>query len=194
MRVIILSALGLLLLACKPAAPAKFADTDRVVEAQKKWCAMMAELDGGDGPWRYQSDCEAATPTGSAQFVERMVPCFKKLKVEYGENAPDSGLMIDECTQQVLGGADPGDISDNDLWVARCERMVRCQKVEQKTCDTILDRYDGYTKALLTSQYNLEAQTKVASCLREGDCEEDEDRAQDACYLKVRGYRVWLPL
>jgi predicted small lipoprotein YifL len=180
--------------ACTPRAPLTYPDADSVASAQKKWCAMMAELEGGDGPWRFQADCDAATPTGSAQFVERMTPCFKQLKQDYGDRAPDSGSMIDECTQQVLAGADPGDISQTELWRARCDRMVRCAKADASTCDGVIERLDGYTKALLTNMYNLEAQAKVAGCLAESACSDDEPSAEDACYLKVRGYRVWLPL
>jgi len=194
MRVLKLLFVGSFVVACKPAAPVKTADHDSVVAAQHKWCVMMAELEGSDGSWSHHADCDAAMPTGSAQYVERMVDCFRDQKRDYGDNAPDSGAIIDACTVEVLAGVDPGDVSDTGVMKARCERMIRCQQLDQQACRGINERLDGSTKALLTSMYNLQAQGEIAKCLADEPCTDDEDRAHDACYRKQRGYRVWLPL
>lgn len=180
--------------ACAPPAPAKFPDDDRVAAAQQKWCDMLAKLEAPDGNWLSRRDCEAGEPTGSAQYIERMTPCFEQQRRDYGDAAPDSGAIIDSCTTEVLSGSDPGDVSQTEVMKARCERMLRCQQLDQDACDGVLERLDPFTKAVLTNVYNLKAQAKIAACLRDTECSEDEDAAYDACYQTVRGYKLWLPL
>jgi hypothetical protein len=183
---------SLFVTACKPP-PVVHPDRDKVVAAQKEWCDMLGEL-AGEG-WMHQKDCEAAFPGASAQFLSRMSKCYGQQMKEYGDNAPDSGAIIGDCTQQVLAGVDPGDVFDTVAGRARCSRQQRCQAVSIETCQSVLDRLDGATKATLTNIYNLRAQHDLATCLAEGKCDEDNDEeAMNACYRGARDGMLWLPL
>ena len=181
--------------ACQPAAPAKHPDHDKVVSAQKAWCDMLAELEGSS--WMHQTECEAAYPGASAAFLSRMTTCYGEQMKSYGDNAPDSGAVISDCTLQVLGGVDPGNVSKTVAGRARCSRQQRCQAVSPEVCSGVFDRLDGPSKALLTNVFNLKTQHALASCLADGDCaaspEEDEAAVED-CYREQRDRLVWLPL
>ena len=113
--------------------------------------------------------CEEAYPAASAAYLQRLSRCYGKAMRDYGDTAPDSGAIIDECSQKILMGAEVGNVSGTDLYKARCARQARCQNVSQEVCDGAWARLDGMTQSLLSSKYNLRAQAEIAACLeREG--------------------------
>ncbi|HHH11072.1 MAG TPA: hypothetical protein ENK23_03245, partial [Sorangium sp.] len=155
-------------LACRRPEP-KFPDDVGVAEARAKWCAMINKH-RSDGTATVLAECEAFYPAASAPFLNKMVGCYDKLLNEYGDDAPDSVTLIDNCTQQVLGGADPGDVSDTPAVKARCERMLRCQQVPIAACNKSFAEVDGMSRAVLSNMYNLKAQAEVAACLNDTAC------------------------
>jgi hypothetical protein len=180
------------LLACKPAGPTSFPDQDKVVAAQKKWCAGLASVAGDN--WLHQDDCEAAYPTGSAAFVAQMAECYPEQVAGLGEDAPDSAAILSLCSDQILIGADPGDVSRTAVVTTRCARMERCEKVSREECLAAFDTLNGMQQAIFTSMYNLRAQAQIATCFDELECQDDEDEARAQCYREPSDARVWLPL
>ncbi len=184
-----------LLLACSPSAPAKYPDQAAVTDANGTWCAMLAKLDGSQlAEWRYGEACVAATPSASSAFLKRLSSCYGGTMEEYGDSAPDSGAIIGKCSVDILGGADPGDVGQTALYQARCSRQERCQKVSAAICDGAWGRLDGMTQALLSSKYNLQAQSRIAACLDDEDCAENDAPVEAACYDAAHKQLVWLPL
>lgn len=183
-----------LVLGCTPSAPAKYADHGNVSRAQAGWCAMLAELDGEKiDAWRHRAECRAAFPSASAAFLERFTQCYGSAKKELGASAPDSGAILSDCSQQILGAAEPGDVSGTELYQARCARQERCQAVSADVCRGAWDRLDGMTQSLLSSKYNLRAQAEIAGCLTDKACEDDEAAAEAACYDAAHARVMWLP-
>ncbi len=178
--------------ACKPAEPTSFPDGDKVVAAQKKWCAGLASLAGDR--WLHQDDCEAAYPTGSAAFVAQMAECYPEQVAGLGEDAPDSAAILSLCSDQILVGADPGKVSHTAVVTARCARMQRCEQVSLEECRAAFESLDGMQRATFTSMYNLRAQAQIAKCFDEQECGDDEDRVRSDCYREPFDARVWLPL
>lgn len=194
-----LALLLLLPFACK-LRPSSFPDDLSVMKAQKVWCQAMAKYEAPKGStWMHEKDCNKAFPAGSAQFVAAMATCYRKQHAEY-EEVPDLGSLVANCTEEIMVKADPGDLSKNDLVLARCERQLRCSKVALDECKSAFNRVDGYAKAYLTHMYNLQAQAKIADCMRESPCGKGKDPAkanakiEKACYKPMRDARVWLPL
>lgn len=184
-----------LALSCTPPAPAQHPDHDKVAKAQKSWCAMLAKVDGDAlKAWRHRDACLDAYPTASAAFLERLGRCYAGALEKYGEGAPDSGAIIDECSREVLGGADPGDVTRTELYQARCARQERCLKVSRDVCDGAWGRLDGMTQAMLTAKYNLRGQADIAACLDDESCEEDDAEVESACYDAAHAKLVWLPI
>lgn len=181
--------------ACAPTRPASHPDAERVTAAQAKWCAMLAEADGvALDAWRYRKECLAATPSGSAAYVERLAGCYGRALADYGDDAPDSAAIIDACTTEIMAGADPGDVTESELFQARCARLERCSEVSPTICASAWEQVDPAARAMLTSMYNLGAQAEIAACLRDTACTDDEDAAERACYRPLRDRRAWLPL
>ena len=110
---------------------------------------------------------------------------------EFGENAPDDGALVSDCTETVLAGAEPGNVSKSPVVRARCERSERCDKLPMKNCLATFSQLDGMQRAVFTSLYNLRAQNEIAGCLSDSDCGPEPE---DACLKKWYDQRVWLPL
>ena len=179
--------------ACAQPPPAKHPDHDKVAAAQQKWCDMLAEL-GGER-FRHAKECGAAYPGASADFLVRMTTCYGEEMKRYGDDAPDSGAVVSDCTLQILTGVDPGDVAQTVAGRARCARQERCQGISQDVCQSVFDRLDGSAKAMLTNMYNLRSQHELATCLTDGACGTDGDEAEmEKCYQDARQKLVWLPL
>ncbi len=172
-------------------APSSYADHDAVVAAQAKWCATIAELYGD--AWRDGAACEAAYPAGSAPFLALMADCYVQQVSEIHEHRIGTEALRRACTDMVLESSDPGDISDNAVIRARCDRMERCQEVSRASCLGILEQLSSTQRSGLTSMYNLRAQAQVAECLDSTPCDRNEDKIHAACYDQVFAERVWEP-
>lgn len=184
-----------LIASCGPQRPASYPDHGKVDKAQAGWCKMLAALDAPRGDvWRHQRECEAAFPSASAPFLEKLTACYREAMEGQGDAAPDNAVVIEGCTQQILGGAEPGDVTNTELYKARCQRQSRCQQVSAEVCSSAWEQLDGMAQSILTSMYNLGAQAEIAACLDGGECAEDDAAAQDACYQSAKDKLVWLPL
>jgi predicted small lipoprotein YifL len=181
--------------ACGPGKPTSFPDQDKVSAAEKKWCDVLAELEGQAGKWSFQKECEAAYPTSSAPFLAKMADCYKQRRTDLGENAPDSAALVADCTEQILANVNPGDVSVAEPIRARCDRMLRCQKLAVEECQAAFKALEPSQQATLTAMYNLQAQSGIAQCLDDEPCAgADDDAVHDRCYRKQLDHRVWLPL
>jgi hypothetical protein len=177
-----------LVFSCKPS-QVNYPDDGKVASSQKQWCAALARV-SGDG-WQHQNECETAHPSGSAAFLSKMAECYRKRHEEFGENAPDDGALVSDCTETVLAGAEPGNVSKSPVVKARCERSQRCDNLPVKNCFATFSSLDGMQRAVFTSLYNLRAQNEIAGCLSDSDCGQEPE---DACLKKWYDQRVWLPL
>ncbi len=192
MRTIALAALAALA-ACKTA-PASYPDSAKVQSAEKKWCDALAKYETPeDQHWRHGDACAAAAPAGSAPFIAQMTACYLKVHDEHGDSAPDLGAIIATCADEVLAGAESGDVSQSEAVQARCARMEKCEKVPKAECLAAFDKLEPMQKAGLTSMYNLRAQHDIADCLDGASCSDNEDEARGKCYDAVQRRRVWLP-
>lgn len=182
-------------IACGPGKPASYPDRSKVEGSQKKWCEILADLDGDklEG-WGYRTDCLGAYPAGSSAYVSKLAECYGKTKKSLGDEAPDSAAIIDSCSVEILSGAEPGDVKNTALYIARCNRKERCSQVARAVCDQVWEQLDGSSRATLTSIYNLRAQAEIASCLDDTACSADEESAVDACYQPQRDAIVWTQL
>jgi len=178
--------------ACAPPKPASFADDDKVVAAQKKWCAGLEKHASKDS-YSYSTECEAARLTGSADFIAGMTKCYDQQLTDFGENVPDMAVLVQQCTEQVLYNTDPGDVSASPTIKARCARMNKCEKVEVSACTEAIASLSGAQRATISAMYNLDAQWDIARCLEDTDCSPDEDATRLACFKPARSKRVWLP-
>lgn len=172
-------------------APSSYSDHDAVVAAQAKWCATVAKLYGDK--WSDSAACEAAYPAGSAPFLTLMGDCYVQQVAEIHEHRIGTEALRRACTDMVLESSDPGDISDNAVIGARCDRMQRCQEVSRSSCLGILEQLSNTQRSGLTAMYNLRAQAQVAACLDGTPCDRNEDKVHAACYDQVFAERVWEP-
>lgn len=169
-----------------------FPDEGRVAAANEKWCAALEKM-GEQGRWSYAKECAAATPTASANFLERLSTCFARQLEELGDQAPDGHSMLQACTDEILYDTEPGDLSGNVLVRVRCERTERCEKSPADECRAAFERLEPAQRGLFVSMYNLRAQQEIARCLEETACATDEDGARGACYQAAYDKRVWTP-
>jgi hypothetical protein len=176
---------------CKPGMPSSFPDADRVVKAQKNWCAMLAKAEAPEGEWRYQRACEQAHPTSSAAFLTRLTKCFASEYEQLGDDSPDEAIMMDVCTNEVFATSDPGEAKITTLVAARCRRTAKCTPITYPECTEAFEDLDAALRLLLTDMYNLRAQYEIASCLDDGACTKDEDTAMGACYDVQTERRAW---
>src|SRR4030095_35858 len=117
--------------------------------------------------------------------------CYRKRHEELGEQAPDSGALVSECTETVLATAEPGNASKSPVVQARCARSERCDELSVKNCIATFNRLDGMQSAVFTSLYNLRAQDEIAHCIEDAECGPEPE---DACLKQAYDKRVWLPL
>lgn len=178
----------LVLASCSPGAPVGYPDDANVGGAQKKWCAALAATQGKS--FQHAKECEAGIPTGSAAFVAKMAECFQSRMQELGESAPDMGAIVGECTELIIGGSEPGNVSKSPVVVARCSRSERCDEVEPSACVAAFNQLDGPQRATFTSIYNLRAQSKIAACIEDAPCGPE---GENPCFKEAYGVRVWMP-
>ena len=50
------------------------------------------------------------------------------------------------------------------------------------------------SRAILSNMYNLRAQGRIAACLNDAPCGEEEESVQESCYQPVHDALVWLPI
>lgn len=173
---------------------ASYPDGDRVVAAQKAWCAMLAELltpEGEADAWEDRSDCEGTYPTASAEFLAAMTECFRTMASRAGGEMNPYRIVAD-CTEQVLVDLG-GEVRGLAIVQARCERTARCQPdVTVEECKDGFEMLPLSERSRLSTMYNWGAQADIASCLDSG-CTDDEDAAMIECYEDAHADRVWLP-
>ena len=185
-------AIGSLPLACGGGpAGASWPGAADVAKAQSGWCAMLAEkkaLPEGD-----KGACEGADVTGSAAYVRLMTKCIAGRLDAAAEDAVDHRQMAADCTDAVTLELPLDQGEGKEVLAARCDRMVRCEKVTLDECKVGVEKLESAQRAIFTTTYNHAALSEVADCLGSKGCTDDEDAAREACYTPVRERLLWFP-
>lgn len=180
--------------ACAGPPPAATPDTDAVVRAQAQWCSMLARVAGNETGWSDLDTCKAARPAGSAAFIKLAAKCYEERTQTYGENAPDTRLLADECKDEVVFKLPDDGGKSRFVLDARCERMTRCEKVPMDECKGALDRLEPSQLSVFTTMFNLTALNEIKACLDSEDCTTDEDAVRTKCYEEPSQKLLWFPL
>lgn len=155
---------------------------------------MLARVAGHEKDWDQLATCKAATPTGSAAFVKLATKCYENRVASYGDNAPDTRLMADECKDEVVYQLPEDNGRSRFVLEARCDRMTRCEKVAKAECLAALDQLDPSQLAVFTKMYNQTSLAEVKTCLDSGDCTDNEEAQRTACYEPLTSRLLWFPL
>jgi hypothetical protein len=173
---------------------AGYPDRPGVEAAQASWCDTLAKIHGGPDGWEHLSDCKSAYPDGSPAFVKAMATCYAERIESYGENAPDSASLREECTQDVVVKLTFDEPAARELLEARCGWNLRCQQTPVDECKAGFNKLDSAQRILVTTKFNAAAQHRIAECLSSSSCsEESEEAAFTACYQSAEDKVVWFP-
>jgi hypothetical protein len=172
--------------------PASFPDQSAVAAAQAGWCQALAKMNGG-ASWEHLNACKDATPTGSAPYVRGMTKCFPARREAHGESAPDVGIMVAECKDEVLFKLTIDEVAAQEAIAARCDRAARCEKASVPECVAAAKRTDAAQRATLYGIYNGAAVHTISECLRSSACGADEYAAQESCYRGPVEKLLWFP-
>jgi len=190
----LLALAGLGFAAC--AGGANYPDRPDVAKAQDAWCDALAKSEGSGPAWDRMSDCRGANPAASAAYIRTMTKCYfdrvEEAKQSGDPAAADRALLISECNDKALvdlPGTGPG---VDEIIDARCNRAVRCEKVDFQECKAAMKRLEPAQQAMFTTRYNGAALHDISSCLG-GGCGDNEEEAQAECYKKAEERLLWFP-
>jgi hypothetical protein len=122
-----------------------------------------------------------------------MTKCFKQRVQSYGDNLPDKGLLVAECKEETQFNLTADDVASNEVIGARCDRMLRCEKVPVADCKASVAKLEGAQRAVFTTTYNAAALHEIADCLGSRSCTDNEDTAREGCYKPLTEKLVWFP-
>jgi hypothetical protein len=174
-------------------APAGYPDTSGVTQAQKEWCQALAKGSGKGDKWEYMSDCKAAYPTASAEYLKRMAKCLSEHIGDNEDAAIDYGQVTAGCNDDVtlrLPADGPG---AGQVIKARCEWMLRCRETPLMECKEGVDKLETAQRAIFTTTYNAAALHDIAGCLDSAACHEDEEVGLSECYKSPLENLLWFP-
>ena len=166
--------------------------TPDVQKAQAEWCASLAKQSGGES-WEHTAACKSAATTASAAYLRGMTKCFTNRLEQAGDQAPDHSQIVVDCNDEVVVGLPADDGTGNEVIAARCERMLKCEKVPVAECKTAVDKLESSQRAMFTTTYNAAALHEIADCLASASCSDDEEKARDTCYKPAADKLLWFP-
>lgn len=178
---------------CTGATSSSFPGKPDVQKAQAEWCSSLAKQSGGGGSWEHTAACKAAVPTASAAYLRGMTKCFTTRLEQAGDQAPDHSQIVVDCNDEVVVGLPADDGSGNEVIAARCERMLKCEKVPVAECKTAVEKLESSQRAMFTTTYNAAALHEISECLASTGCTDDEEKARDACYKPAADKLLWFP-
>ena len=164
-----------------------------VTKAQADWCAALAKVSGGGAKWEHMADCRAAKTTASAAYLNGVTKCFPARLEAAGEQAPDHSQVLIDCNDEIVVMLPADDVVGKEVIDARCERMLRCEKVPVAECKAAVEKLESGQRAMFTVTYNAGALHDIAECLASASCSDDEEKARDACYKPAAERLVWFP-
>jgi hypothetical protein len=179
------------LVACGGGLPAAFPGRADIAKAEVGWCDMLVKtkLAGAES----MTDCKAAIPTASAGFLKGMTKCFKTRMESFGDSAPDKGLLFAECKEETYFNLPADDAGTKNVIEARCERMLKCEKVPVDECKASVGKLEQAQRVVFTNTYNTAALEQIADCLSSTSCSSNEDTAREHCYAPWTEKLVWFP-
>lgn len=170
------------------------ADHSAVVAAQASWCQALAKTSGATpASWEHTAACKAVYPTSSAPYLRGMAKCFVARKEALGDKAPDAGLLVADCNDEVSYKLDIDDAAFAEAIDARCERASRCEKAPIPDCVAAVKKLEVSQRALYYGIYNAAALHTLSDCLKSSACAADEDGARAACYKPIEDKLRWFP-
>jgi hypothetical protein len=175
---------------------ANYPDRPDITKAQQGWCDALAKSEGAGPSWDRMSDCRGASPSASPSYISAMTKCFfdrvEEAKAAGDPAAADRALLLSECNDKALVELPMSGPGAEEVVDARCNRAVRCEKVEFAECKAAMKRLEPAQQAMFTTRYNGAALHDIASCLS-GGCGDNEEQAQADCYKKVEDDLLWFP-
>ncbi len=193
-------AAALLLTALLPLAAcggnANYPDRPDITQAQAGWCDALAQSEGSGPSWDSMNDCRGASPAASPAYIRGMTKCFfervEEAKQAGDPAAADRALLLSECNEKVLVDLPVSSPGADEVIDARCNRAVRCEKVEFTECKAAMKRLETAQQAMFTTRYNGKALHDIADCLG-GGCGDNEEAAQAECYKSAEDKLLWFP-
>lgn len=177
--------------ACAPSSPSSFPDASDVTAAQAAWCEALAKVAGAGRDWEHMAACLAARTSASPAYLRGMAKCYAARLAD--DQAPDTGQVVADCNDEVTVQLDVPEGAGRDVIDARCERMLRCEKVAIDDCRRGIEGLEKAQRAVFTTTYNRAALHAIAECLSSSACEDDEEGARQACYQPHTERLVWFP-
>lgn len=172
---------------------AGYPDRNDVTAAQAAWCSALGKLDGAGEKWDSMSACKSAYPTASAAFLRGLTKCYVARREAAGDTAPDNTQILADCTDDVTVNMSSDTSAGQEALNARCDRMLRCEKVAVPECKAAIDKLEAATRVLISTRFNGAALHQVAECLASASCAANEDEPREACYKPVAEKLLWFP-
>lgn len=172
---------------------AGYPDRNDVTAAQAAWCSALGKLSGAGEKWESMSACKSAYPTASAAFLRGVTKCYVARREAAGDAAPDNNQILADCTDEVTVSMPSDTSAGQEALTARCDRMLRCEKVAVPECKAAIDKLEAATRVLISTRFNGAALHQVADCLASASCAANEDEPREACYKPVAEKLLWFP-
>lgn len=189
---VLAAALPIYLAACGGGG-AGYPDRNDVTAAQSAWCTALGKLEGSGDKWSSMSTCKSAYPTASAAFLRGLTKCYVARREAAGDAAPDNTQILADCTDDVTVNMPSDTSAGQEALAARCDRMLRCEKVAVPECKAAIDKLEAATRVLISTRFNGAALHQVAECLASSSCSANEDEPREACYKPVSEKLLWFP-
>jgi len=162
-------------------------------QVRLKLVKALGKLDGAGEKWSGMGDCKSAYPTASAAFLRGITKCYVARREAAGETAPDNTQILADCTDDVTVNMPSDTSAGQEALAARCDRMLRCEKVALPECKAAIDKLEAATRVLISTRFNGAALHEVAGCLASASCAANEDEPREACYKPVAEKLLWFP-
>jgi len=175
---------------------ANYPDRPDLTKAQAGWCDALAKSEGPGGAWDRMTECRNAVPAASPSYVASMTKCYfervEEAKQAGDPAAADRALLLSECNEKALVDLPMTGPGVDEVVDARCNRAVRCEKVDFTECKAAMKRLEPAQQAMFTTRYNASTLHDIASCLS-GGCDDNEEQAQADCYKDAEDKLLWFP-
>jgi hypothetical protein len=179
--------------ACGGGGGANYPGKADVAAAQAGWCKELAKRSGAGDAWEHMSDCKSASSSASGAYLRKMTQCIGARLEALGDAAPDLSQIGVDCNDEVVVQLPQDDEVGREVIQARCDRMLRCEKIPVDECKAAVAKLETAQRAVFTTTYNATALHDVADCLSSSSCSDNEEEARTACYKPADDKLLWFP-